>query len=134
MHHYTLTLRVRGSLEGMETDFAELLQAQVPRPARIFLIDLDPAVCLTRIRAGRRQISYFEAGARDANTVGAQMVEDSELARCASTPREANFLRHLVRMRATFLELAPQYPHLVVVENTGELSAVVDEVLRHIDS
>jgi len=130
---YALTIRTRGMLEGMVPDFVPLLEARTPRPARIFLIDAPPEVCLERIRAGGRTISYYEAGSRDAERPGEAMVERSEDdRRTGAGNREPGLLVHLQRMRDLLLDLSRKYPQTVMVDGTRPLEEVVAEVVRHL--
>jgi thymidylate kinase len=117
---YTMTIKVRGALEGLDTDYMELLEAKVPRPRRVFLIDAPPELCLARIRAGRSAITYFEAGHRDVDAVGEPMRESSPAVRSSSAGREAELLAHLRRSREIYLRLAERQSNVIVIDNDGD--------------
>jgi thymidylate kinase len=127
---YAWSVRVRGVLEGMEGAFMEPMERGLPRPARTFLVDAPPELCLERILASGRPITYFEAGARDTAGPGEPMVERSSADRLASTPREADLLAHLRRMRDAFLDLAQDHPRVTVVSNDGAPEEAVRTILR----
>ena len=129
---YFLTIKVRGVLEGMATDFMELLERQAPRPRVLFLLDCDPAVCRDRIVASGRSITYFEAGARGVPHQGAPMIETDPAIRRFSPDREPMALSHLVRMREQFLGFAAACDNVRILDTSGSFDTVVDEVMRSI--
>ncbi|MFL6232704.1 MAG: hypothetical protein ACJ76N_06180 [Thermoanaerobaculia bacterium] len=129
---YTLTIKTRGILEGLETDFMDLLEARLPIPKKIFLVDCDPEICLARVVSCQRVITYFEAGSRMVSGTGAQMVEPDESLRGRTGGRETRMLEYLHRMRATYLELARSYSNVVLIDNSGPLEASLARVLEHL--
>jgi thymidylate kinase len=116
---YILTLKVRGLLEGMSTDFMKPLEANLPRPSILFFIDCDPDLCCQRILSSHREITYFEAGSRIVNGPGQRMLERDPSARQASPGREAGLRSHLHRMRAALKALAEREDNVVMVDNSG---------------
>jgi thymidylate kinase len=126
---YTLTVRLRGRMEGLASDYMDILERMVPHPAAIFLIDCDPDICLERIRAARRSITYFESGARHVPDAHALMVERGDWERTSDTGRDQQLKQTLCRLRKEYLRLAQTYPNLQVIDNSGELDAAVLAVL-----
>lgn len=127
---YSLTVRTRGLIEGMDTAFMDLVEAQLSQPVAIFLIDCDPNLCLKRLLAGGRQITYFEGGARDVDGPGQPMRERDPSERSPSATREQGLLEHLERMRRIYRELARGRDHVHVISNEG----TVDEALERVFS
>src|SRR4051812_31620018 len=97
----------------------------VAHPATIFVIDCDPDICLQRIRAGLRPITYFESGARHVPHLEAPMIERGEWERKTNSDREAGLRMTLTRMREKFLELAASYPRVHVIDNSAGLDDAV---------
>jgi thymidylate kinase len=126
---YTLSIKVRGMLEGLDIDYMELLERNLPRPRRIFLVDASPELCLSRIRAAGRAITYFEAGHRDVPFVGAPMVEHSPIERSAAADREDALLAHLARSREAYRRLAESHDDVVVLENSGDTERALAEIV-----
>jgi thymidylate kinase len=131
---YILTIKVRGILEGLGTDFMNLLELRAPRPRLFFLLDCDPAVSCDRILASGRGITYFEAGARIVPHEDAPMIERDPDIRRTRRGREAMLLEHLTRMRNQFLALAGGYHNVHILDTSAPLAEVVDEVARCIDA
>lgn len=122
---YVVTIKVRGLLEGLATEFMDLIERQLPRPRKLFVIDCDPEICCRRILAGRRNASYFEAGARIVASLGDPMKEPDPSIRRSDTPRGDGLLRHLHRMRDAMLKLAAGYENVVKVDNSAGLPAAI---------
>jgi thymidylate kinase len=129
---YILTIKVRGILEGLATDFMNLLELRAPRPRLLFLLDCDPSVSRDRILASGRPITYFEAGARLVPHQGDPMIENDPNIRRLAADREGMLLDHLVRMREQFVSLAAGYENVRTLETSGTLEQVVDEIMRAI--
>ncbi|HWU86896.1 MAG TPA: hypothetical protein VN253_06460 [Kofleriaceae bacterium] len=129
---YTMTIKVRGALEGLDLGYMELLEAKVPRPRRIFLVDAPPELCLARIRAGRQTITYFEAGHRDVSAVGEPMREPSPAVRNSSASRESELLAHLRRSRELYLRLAERHDNVTVLDNSGDTERVLPIILAEL--
>ncbi len=135
---YLLTIKVRGQLEGLDTGFTDLLEAFVPRPRRIFFVDVPPELCLERIQRAGRKISYFEAGCRYVSAVGETMVEQSISARSSTDSREDALLRYLERSRDFYIQLATEAENVTIIANNGDpneaLSIISSEVSRKLTS
>jgi thymidylate kinase len=129
---YVLTIKVRGILEGLSTDFMDLIELQLPRPRKLFFIDCDPEICCQRILAGRHGVSYFEAGSRIVAGRGDPMIEHDPRGRRADAARTDGLLRHLIRMRAALQQLAQRYDNVVAVENAGLPQRAVETILKEI--
>lgn len=126
---YIPTLKVRGLLEGLPAGFMTALEAGLPRPSLLFLIDCDPDLCCRRILARDRQISYFEAGSRIVGREGEPMIERDPSARRMSDDREAGLRAHLHRMRDALQQAVAGDPNLIVVDNSGAPEAAVALIL-----
>jgi thymidylate kinase len=116
---YILTLKVRGILEGLSTDFMELLETALPWPRILFFIDCDPDLCCERILSSHRQITYFEAGSRIVDGPGVPMIERDPSVRGLSARRERGLRDHLHRMRASLKSLAERADNVVMIDNSG---------------
>jgi dTMP kinase len=127
---YTMTVKLRGLLEGLDLDYMDQLERSVPRPRAVFLVDAPVELCLQRIRAGGRAITYFEAGYRNVERVGQPMRERSSEERSSSAGREQLLLLNLDRMRRTLFELASGSAGVHRIDNTGDLAAATGEVMR----
>lgn len=129
---YTLTVRIRGTLEGLTGDLMDVLERGLPRPTTLFIVDCDVDTCIDRVHRSNRAITYFEAGTRHVDRAGDPMVEHDPVERTARFDREATFRRHLERMRQAYLALARRYPDVVMVDNAGPIEAAVASVLGRI--
>lgn len=130
---YTMTVRVRGMLEGMDESLMDMLEPMVPSPKKVFFVDCDPEICVQRIASGGRNISYFEAGNRDAASVGAPLTEADESVRRRSSDRSVPLLRHLYAMRSIYDKVLRKYDNVVIIDNTRHLETSVATVLSHLD-
>jgi thymidylate kinase len=129
---YVLTIKVRGLLEGLSTDFMDLIERQLPRPRKLFFIDCDPEICCQRILAGRHGVSYFEAGSRIVAGFSDPMIEHDPKARRSDAARIDGLLRHLIRMRDGLHQLAQRYDNVVAVENSGPPQRAVEAILKEL--
>jgi len=129
---YTLTVRVRGQLEGLSSEYMDLLQSMVPCPAATFLIDCPPEVCLERIRANRRPITYFESGVRHVPDTHAAMVEHGEWERMDNATREGARKQTLERTRERYLSLAAERPNVHVIDNSGDIGLARERILQYL--
>jgi thymidylate kinase len=127
---YIFTIKVRGVLEGLAPDFMELLELKAPRPRVSFLLDCDPLVCRDRIIASGRDITYFESGARVVPHRNSPMIESDPKIRRASRDREPMLLSHLARMREEFRSVAASYENVRILDASGAVEGVVDEIMR----
>ena len=131
---FALTIKVRGLLEGLSTGFMEALEALIPRPRLMFLIDCDPAVCGQRILSGGRDITYFEAGSRVVSGPGQPMRESDPSSRHAGRDRSAELLAHLALMRTRMCEMAARYDNVRRVDNSASVARAVEEIIAWIDN
>lgn len=125
---YTLSIKMRGSLEGLDTDFMEILEKMLPKPMAFFIIDCDSETCRKRIES-RRRITYFEAGSRMVSANGDPMIETSKQMRCSSRDRGKQFVRHMDRMRKEFRRLAQPHDEVYWVDNSGPIEHARYEIL-----
>jgi thymidylate kinase len=130
---YVLSVRIRGQMEGLAPDFMDILERGVPRPRIFFILDCPTDICIERIRASRRRISYFEAGFRDVEATGHPMQERNEQERHINTDRELLFRRHLDRMRAAYYGFADRYENVQMIDSSGAVDAVASQIIEHID-
>lgn len=126
---YVLTIKVRGVLEGLSTGFMDLIELQLPRPRKLFLIDCDPEICCRRILDGRRGVTYFEAGSRIVGGLGEPMIERDPNARRSGVARVDGLLVHLRRMRDGLFKLAEHYDNVVTIENSGAPERAVETLV-----
>jgi len=116
---YTLTVKVRGMLEGLDPAHSACLETYVPSPQEIFLIDAAPEECVRRIATGGRRISYFEAGFRDVDALGSPMIEHAHSERVTAVNRTAALGLHLNRSRELFLRLSKNDARVSLVANSS---------------
>jgi thymidylate kinase len=129
---YTMTIKARGRWEGLSNDYMDALERMIPRPRVTFLIDCDPDLSVSRVRANERSISYFESGVRHVPATGEPMFEVNESARSKTDRREEGFRRSQRRMREEFLRLASNRTDVVIIENDDQIEAAVDKILANI--
>lgn len=129
---YTMTIKARGRLEGLSNDYMDALERRVPRPRVTFMVDCDPDLSVSRVRANKRSISYFEAGVRHVGSTGEPIFEVNESVRSKVDRREEGFRQSQRRMRQEFLRLASNRTDVMIVENDDQIGAAVDKVLTNI--
>ncbi len=125
---FVLSIKARGILEGMSTDLMDVLETYVPKPKVIFLLDCDPQICQQRVIASGRTITYFEAGARIVPDEGSPMIESDPEVRRDTHNREPLLLKHLVRMRKQFLDVAENYDNVCKIDASKPLDQVIAKV------
>lgn len=131
---YIMTLKIRGILEGLSRDFMDAIEAYAPRPRTVFLIDCEPEICLARILAGGRRITYFEAGSRIVAGHREPMLEPDPSWRRDAHDRHDELLDHLRRMRQGLFDLASGSDNVFVIDNSGDPEVATNEIVERIAS
>jgi len=126
---FTMTIKTRGFLEGLQNDYMDILEKMIPRPTAFFLLDCEPELCVERILTSKRQITYFESGARHVSMPNEQMVERSKWERTNTVTREKMLLQSLTRTRQHFLSLAKQYSNVIIIDNSCSIEHAVNQVV-----
>ncbi len=126
---YTMSIKVRGIMEGLDIDYMDILESNVPYPKAIFLIDCDTNICLERIKKSGRRITYFEAGARDVSDQDEPIMEIDHNQRCTNTNREKGFIKHLDKMREVYLKLAKSYSNVHVIDSSKPIECSVELII-----
>jgi len=129
---FTLSVRVRGCLEGLALDYMDILERMLPRPALTFLIDCPPMICLERIRSRRRAISYYESGVRHVSRISDPMIEKGEWQRRNDHSREKELMCSLERMREHYLQIAANRADVYVVDNSDKIESSVKAVIKQL--
>ena len=131
---YAWTVKIRGRLEGLASDWVDHMMAGLPLPRSTFLIDCPVEAAMERIGGSARAISYFEAGIRDVEHAGDPMIETNSATRTPHFDRKAAGERHLSRMRGMYAQYAASLRTMTVVPNTGALADAVAAVIASIEA
>ena len=130
---YTLSVAVRGMLEGMDEKLLSVLEPLLPQPRKIFFINSDPKICLERVISSGRSVSYYEAGARDVAIAGDPMTEADEIVRWHEYDRTELFLRHLHAMRGMYYRVLEGRDNVVLVDNSGDIETSFKTIFGYLD-
>lgn len=130
---YTLSIKVRGALEGIDLRWIDGLDRGVPVPKTIFVFDCPPEVCLQRIRQAGRAITYFEMGARDTTFCHDPEAALRRKGGLTTADVESSFLLHQARLREAFQKRAQEMNNVRVIDSRRALPDVVDEICGLID-